>query len=113
MSRQNTIYVRTLTVHAGTQTVSVKSSHGLLSFYHFSAPAISLTDVIVSSGGGLSLIEVGVSECVCMCVCVTICPEPWLVLFGLSDKLSSALSLSLSLFMLQQQECGTVKVTDA
>ena len=38
--------------------------------YLLSAPATSLTDVIVSSGGGLSLIEVGVGACVCACVCV-------------------------------------------
>ncbi len=61
-------YIRTLSVHASTQTVSAKSSHELLSFYLLSAPGIVLTDVIVSSVGGLSLIEVGVSACVCMCV---------------------------------------------
>lgn len=86
-------YVWTPSAHAGTQTVSVKSSLELLSFYLFWAPAISLTDVIVRSGGGFSLIEVHV----CLWLSVQNIAWLWLVLFGLSDKMSSALSLHLKL----------------
>lgn len=80
-------------IHAGARTVSVKSSHELPSFDPLSAPAIGLTDVIVSSRGGLSLIEVYVRGRVG--VCIAICPEHRLAVTAIVWPIRQAVKCSL------------------